>query len=233
MYHGDMQSTLENEKLPPKNLSSDSQGNYCELWCENLGETIKYSWSFGCQLSTLSNCVFAEECSQRPNRRAHEVGGYCCGVNHLTTMTTSVFLNKISQGCLSGPEAKWQSMIPVHVSNLVCSLKGGGSVQAAGWELCLVYAVSNLCSCTASHRIQSCALDCPSNSKAGTITGQHLLLYLALFYQECRWSSWTRILIYPACIPVVILVKERVCVWHFSSWLAAGWLIGSENKVQS
>lgn len=75
--------------------------------------------------------MFAGECSQHLNRRAGEVGGYSCGVNHLTTMTASIFLSKIRQGCLSGPEAKWQSMIPAHVSNLVCPLQEGGSVQAA------------------------------------------------------------------------------------------------------
>lgn len=193
-----------------KNLS-DSQDNYSELWHEDLGETIKYSWSFGCQFSTLYNCVFAEECPQHLNRRAHEVGGYSCGDNHLTTMTTSIFLNEISQGCLSGLEAKWRSVIPVHVCNVACPL-----VQAAGWELCLVCALSKLYSGTVSHHVQDYALEHPSNSMAGTITGQHVLPYLALFYQECRWSSWTRTLIYPAYIPIAISVKEKVCVCDFS-----------------
>lgn len=154
-----------------KIYQSGSQGNYSELWYENLGKTIKFSWSFVCQFSILSKSVLSEECSQHPNWKAHEVGGYSCGVNHLITKTVSIFLNKISQGCLPGPEAKWQSTIPVHVSNLVCSLKKDGSVQAAGWELCLVCCVLKLCSCTVRCRIQSCALDCPINSTEGKITG--------------------------------------------------------------
>lgn len=94
--------------------------------------------------------MFAGECSQHLNRRAAEVGGYSCGVNHLTTTTASIFLSKIKQGCLSGPEVKWQGMIPVHMSNLVCPLKEGGSVQAAAFlAVCWFQAV--FMHCESSH----------------------------------------------------------------------------------
>lgn len=89
-----MSPNLEDENPPPKNLS-DSQSNCYDLQHENLWKTIKYHEPFGCQFILLSNCVFAEECSQHLNR---SVGGHFCRIVHLTTMT-SILLNKIRQGC--------------------------------------------------------------------------------------------------------------------------------------